>query len=263
MPEPPKQAAPEQQEQDGSADSGFGAVFGRLGSAAWLGVVWAILPAAGGFVLLANMKPVSEWLATLGDGGSAVYVGIFALSAGFALLPTYAQATLGGYAFGPVVGTIAALAGFVGASLIGRLLAKRITGDRVDQEIRRHKQAEVVRDALVNSGAARRFGIVTLLRVPPNSPFALTNLLLSTTGVPLVTYVCATAIGMLPRTAAAVMIGHQITDFSDQPDKPKWLIFGGIGVTIVVVIVIGHIATRALRRVTNGARTTGEIGDAE
>jgi len=192
-----------------------------------------------------------------------VYVGIFALAAGFALLPTYAQATLGGYAFGPVVGTIAALAGFVGASLIGRLLAKRITGDRVDQEIRRHKQAEVVRDALVNSGAARRFGIVTLLRVPPNSPFALTNLLLSTTGVPLVTYVCATAIGMLPRTAAAVMIGHQITDFSEQPDKPKWLIFGGIGVTIVVVIVIGHIATRALRRVTNGARTTGEIGDAE
>ncbi|MEM9065015.1 MAG: VTT domain-containing protein [Planctomycetota bacterium] len=244
----------------GSAQGGegLGGVFARLGPAAWLGVVWAVLPAAGGFILLANMKPVSEWLDTLGPAAALVYAAIFAVSAGFAFLPTYAQATLGGYAFGPVIGTGAALCGFVGAALIGRVLARQISADRVEQEIKRHKQAETVRDALVNSGAGKRFWIVTLLRVPPNSPFALTNLVLSTTGVPILTYVLATAVGMLPRTAAAAVIGHQITDISN-PERPKWLVFGGIALTVVVVIIIGQIASKALKKAAAaGTATDGE-----
>jgi uncharacterized membrane protein YdjX (TVP38/TMEM64 family) len=84
------------------------------------------MPALGGFVLLYYIRPVSEWLVSLGNGGVALYAGVFIVTAGLGLLPTYAQAFLGGWAFGPVVGTIAALLGFVGASCVGRPIATRI-----------------------------------------------------------------------------------------------------------------------------------------
>jgi len=48
------------------------------------------------------------------------------------------------------------------------------------------------------------------VRIPPNSPFSLTNLALSTTGVPLWIYVLGTAVGMLPRTALVVWLASRV-----------------------------------------------------
>lgn len=222
----------------------------RLGPAAVLGVVWAVLPAIGGFVLLANMAPVSEWLRSHQTAGYAIYIGLFIVTAGLGLLPTYSQAVLAGYAFGVVGGFPAALAGFVGASLVGRVITQRYAQERVERELSTHKKAAAVRAALVGRGFWPTLGIVTLVRVPPNSPFALTNLVLTATGVKLPTYILGTAVGMSPRTLAAVVIGAQITDWSDA-SRPKWLVIGGIALTLVVVIIIGQIASKAIHKVTS------------
>ena len=69
-------------------------------------------------LLLGYLSSIGPWLQGLGGRGVAVYVAGFALLGGFALLPTYAPAILGGWAFGDRLGIPAALAGFVCASAI-------------------------------------------------------------------------------------------------------------------------------------------------
>jgi len=230
----------------------------RLGGAAWLAVAWAVLPALGGFILLAQVEPASAWLRGLGGGALLVYVAVFTVSAGLGVLPTYAQAFFGGWAFGSVPGTLAALAGFVGASAIGRVIARTVARGKVLEEIDRHEKARAVRDALVGQGPLRTLGIVTLVRVPPNSPFALTNGVLSTTGVPLWIYLVGTAVGMLPRTAVVVWLGAEFAQqFDDslsgaalKEARPGWYLPVAIVVSIAVVFALVQIGQRAINTIT-------------
>lgn len=240
----------------GKVDSSLGAIFTRLGPAAWLGLAWAVMPALGGILVLVNMGPISDFLRGEAEAGPqrlalgvATYTLIFIVSAGCGLLPTYSQAILAGYAFGVNTGFAAAWVGFGGASMVGFLIARTFARGRVEREIEGNIKARVVRDALIGSGFWKALLIVTLVRVPPNSPFALMNLVLTASGVKKRIYLIGTLIGMAPRTFAAVLIGSQITDWSDV-EKPRWMIVGGIVLTFVVLGVIGAIANNALKRIT-------------
>lgn len=241
-----------QQDLPQASDTGPG-VFARLGPAAWLGVLWAVLPVLGSIVLFYYIKDISGWLRDHQEAGVAVYAAVFIVSAGLGLLPTYAQAFLGGWAFGPVVGTMAALAGFVGASCVGRPIATRVGLDRVDAELARNTRARAVRDSLIGSGPMKALGIVTLIRVPPNSPFALTNLVLSTTRVPWWIYITGTAVGMLPRTAVVVWIASRIEGELTKAavtDAKKEMLIGSIATAVVVLLILAHIGNKAVEKVT-------------
>lgn len=230
---------------------GLGAVLKRLGPAGLLGLAWSVMPAVAGTFLLAFMPTVSEWIQGHREVGYWLYIAVFVFSAGFGLLPTYSQSLLAGYAFGLAGGIPAALLGFVGASLVGYLIARTVGEDRVEREIARHPKAQVVTDALIGGSRLKTLGIVTLLRLPPNSPFALTNLVMSTCGVRKPEFLIGTAVGMAPRTIAAVWIGTQIQDWKEQ-DKPAWLLIAGIVLAVIALGVIGSIANRALARLHQG-----------
>lgn len=241
-----------QQESGGTTGTGresLWAIVGRMGPAAYLAAAWTLMPALLGFTLLANMGPVSAWLEARGSLGLPIYIGVFILSAGLGLLPTYAQATLGGFAFGVIGGFWAALAGFTGASLVGYFVARLVARHKVEAEIERHRKAKAVRDALVGSGVWRTLGIVTLVRIPPNSPFALTNLALSAAETRVLPFVVGTAVGMAPRTLAAAVIGSQISDWANA-ERPFWLMATGIATTLLVAAIIAVIAQRAIESVT-------------
>ncbi|MEE2973205.1 MAG: hypothetical protein VX672_08765, partial [Planctomycetota bacterium] len=62
---------------------------------------WAVVPAALGFILLARIGDLSSFYAEIrAEEGVAVALGLYAMifgvTAGLGLLPTYAQAILGG-----------------------------------------------------------------------------------------------------------------------------------------------------------------------
>lgn len=244
---------------DTPTDASAGAIMGRLGPAAVLGVLWALVPAVSGILLVVKFRaPVADWLQGQEQMvGLAIYVGLFALTAGLGLLPTVVQALIGGYAFGLAYGSPAAIAGFTLASLIGFAVAKVVAKDRVEDEIERHVKAKAVRDALVASSTARTLGLVTLIRLPPNSPFALTNLVLTSVQTKLWIYALGTMVGMAPRTVIAVWLGSQISDW-DSMQKPGWLLYGGIASMVVVLMVLGHLGNKAIEKVT-GSRS----GEAE
>ncbi|MDG2423828.1 MAG: VTT domain-containing protein [Phycisphaerales bacterium] len=215
------------------------------------------MPAILGFVLLAKLGPVSEWLTAQGYLGILIYMAVFAVTAGFGLLPTYAQAILGGWVFGTAIGIPAALVGFTVAAAIGWSLARMISGSRVEHLLRKHRKADAIRKALIGRSTLRTFGIITLIRIPPNSPFALTNLLIAACGVRLGMCILATAIGMLPRTAIAVVFAAaaQSTGAKDIQTFVKdglgiWVLICGVVVMLIVLMIITSIGQKALDRIT-------------
>lgn len=228
----------------------------RLGGTGLLGVAWTVLPALAGIYLLAELAPVSQWLLARGGFGVVVYVAAFIVLAGFGLLPTYAQAVLGGWVFGLAIGIPAALAGFTGAAVIGYTITRLVSRDRIEELICEHPRAEAIRDALVGRGFARTLGIVTLLRIPPNSPFALTNLAMAASGVALPVFTLGTLLGMAPRTivtvafaaAGAATGAADIQTFVADGPGLWWFLVGLVSL-VVVLGIIGRIANKAIARV--------------
>lgn len=228
----------------------------RFGMAGPLAVAALVMPPAAGFILIGYMKTIAQYLRSHADVGPLLYAGAFAALAGLALMPTYAQSALGGFAFGFPIGLAAALVGFVGGAIIGYEIARRASGDKVMHTIRSKPQWNAVRNAFVSGSLAGRgfwktLGAVALLRLPPNSPFAITNLVMASVRVPRLPYVIGTFIGMAPRTAAAVWVGSQLSDLgSDGIKTPLWLTIVGIAASIIVLGIVGLIASTAIRRVT-------------
>ena len=222
-----------------------------------------MLPPMSGIILLANINAAGAWLRSHEQEGVTTYVIGFAVLAGLALLPTYASAFLGGWAFGFDVGFPAALCGFAGGALIAYAVCRPTAGNRIEAIIAEKPKWKAVRDALVGGGPLKTLCIVTLLRIPPNSPFALTNLVLSSVKVPLWIFLLGTLVGMAPRTAVIVLIASKLQDqVANKAAKqvPGWIILGGGVLSLVVLGVVGLIAQKALAKMTEQTGNSAAAG---
>ncbi len=221
-----------------------------------LGVAWAVFPALLGFWLLAEIGVVSEWLEAHSEGGIWIYIGVFALSSGLGLLPTYAQSILGGWVFGLAAGIPAAMGGLLGGAVVGYLIGRLVARQSIETFIAKRPRSAVVRESLIGHGYWKSVLVVTLLRMPPNSPFALSNLAMAAAGVRLGPFLMGTALGTLPRSAVVVGLAHaassagatDIQSFVKQPGG-GWILAAGVVTTVVVIAIIGAMAKAALRRV--------------
>ena len=166
--------------------------------------------------------------------------------------------------FGLAAGLAAALVGFAGGGLLGYQVARRVSKDRVLALIDGSPRARAIRDALVGRDPWRTLLVVTLLRLPPNSPFALTNLVMATTGVPLPAFLGGTLLGMLPRTAVAVALAAAASAGGAEDiqafvrHRGPWLLAAGVVGGMAVLGVVGAIARRALARLTADASASAQ-----
>ncbi len=229
-------------------------VLKRLGPAGVLGVAWTSLPGLLSVLLYTYISTIGQWLRGHEEQGLVMYAVGFALLAGAGLVPTYAAAILGGWAFGFALGLPAALAGYAGGAVVGFLIARLASRDRVMELLRQHPRWQAVRDALVGGSWGKTFGIVTLVRLPPNSPFALTNLVLTSVRVPISAYLAGSLVGMAPRTGLVLYIASQFRTIdvgeAMKQQRPWWWLAIGIALTLIVLGVLGAIAQRALARMT-------------
>lgn len=229
-----------------------------------LAAMWALVPALCGFWLLAEVGSISDRYAALAtEHGElvsiAVYAAIFGVTAGLGLLPTYAQAFLGGWIFGSVHGTVGALAGILIGAALGYLVARLVSGRRVEAIIERRPAVRSVRDALVDAGFLRTAGIVALLRLSPNSPFALSNLALGGSRTGGLAMLAGTAVGMLPRTALAAVLAAAARAEGTRGlgdvvrERGPVVTIAGIVVLVVAFVIIARVGRAALQRVVPGA----------
>jgi uncharacterized membrane protein YdjX (TVP38/TMEM64 family) len=229
-------------------------VFRRLGPAGPLAVVAASAPAIPGFALLGSMYWIAPWLREHPIQGLSVYILGYAVLGGLALMPTYAHSVLGGWAFGSTLGLPVALAAamtaFGAAASLAYAIGRLASGDRVVQLLEEHAKTRAVYHALLQSGFWKSLMIVTLIRIPPNSPFAITNLALSAARVHPIAYLLGTLAGMTPRTGIAIFIGAGLSQLTfDNPHRIS-LYIGGLAATLIVLAILGYLGNRAIAQVT-------------
>jgi uncharacterized membrane protein YdjX (TVP38/TMEM64 family) len=241
----------------------LGSALRALGPAAPLALAWSILPALLGIALVWRLSDAAAFFAEDPSTRVRWFVAAFAATSGVGLLPTYAQSALAGWVFGMPQGLFAAWMGFCGGAIVGYAIARVVARRHVLRLVAAFPKAAVVREALVGAGAMRAFTVVALVRLSPNSPFAMTNFALATSGVGFVPYVLGTAVGILPRTALVAGLAHyaarsgatSLGEFVS--DGPGWLVLiGGIAVLIVVFTVLSRIARGALERAGLSTRST-------
>ncbi|HTV02609.1 MAG TPA: VTT domain-containing protein [Luteitalea sp.] len=211
-----------------------------------LAAVSLILPPVGAALLLGYLSTIGPWLQARGTTGVALFVGGFGVLGGFALLPTYAPAILGGWAFGDRVGLPAALAGFLLASAINYVWAGRVSRDHAERLLAERPTWLAVRNALVGRSWWKTVLVVALVRLPPNSPFALSNAALSAARVPIGAYLLGTLAGLAPRTAVAVRAGAHLSALDFRHRDAFGSAAVAIGLSIVVLGILGWLARRAL-----------------
>ena len=221
-----------------------------------LAVIAVILPAVGGFALLGFAGSVREAVNEQGATGPALYGGLFALCTGFAILPTYALAGVAGFIFGGMLGSTVSILGIVGGSVIGYFVAAFLARGRVMRVIEGNPKAQVIRSGLVDRTPLERFIAVTLIRLPPNSPFALTNFVMSSVHVNLFSYTVGTGVGIAPRTVLACVLGASVaeagkavTEATETGGNTKLYMIGATMLVIIVIyIVFSRWSKEALRR---------------
>lgn len=225
----------------------------RIVASAVLAAAWFTLPLGFSVLLFASLGELTDWLRGHDAAGPWIATAGFAVLAGLGFLPTYAQAVLVGWVFGTGVGIPVAIGGYVGGAVVGYLVSSLAAGRAVAARIDAHPRWRVVRQAFVEASTWRTIGLVALLRFPPNSPFAFTNLVLAASGVRFLPMMAGSVAGMLPRTVVAVWVGAQgsatgAKDLKELMERqgPVALVVGVV-LLVVVLAVMQHVGKRALR----------------
>lgn len=251
MPYPVDMTTAEPTKEAGGPD--LGAISRQLGPGVAIpAIMAAFLPALGGFVFIAFATSLKGWMDSHGTAGKWGFVGVFALTTGLALMPTYALSFGAGVFFGWQLGGPLAVAGAALGSIVGYLAWGLLARERVLMTIAANPKAKVVKEALVNRSAGRTLALVTLLRIPPNSPFALMNMVMSSVKVNPVVYFVGTVAGMTPRTLLAAFIGATVGSLDKMGEAGgQWKVIGmiaGVAVFVFVVWLASRWAKQALKQ---------------
>lgn len=165
---------------------------------------------------------------------------LFFLSAftmALAITPTTYIALVSGYFVG-YWGIIPLVIAYQAASVIGFFLAKKIDRGLMETLIQKYPKASNILDRVENN----QLTLTILSRLSPALPFALMNVVLSTSKIRLSQFFWGGLIGMLPRSIFFIWIGVQTSKLTDALNGQED-IYISIGLTIVVVLVIYKILT--------------------
>jgi uncharacterized membrane protein YdjX (TVP38/TMEM64 family) len=198
-----------------------------------LGFALVAVALAAVFVL----GPIREDLVEVVDGFGPVaplaFVALYAILS-LALVPGSFMTITAGLLFGPLLGTLLAVAGgalgATGAFLVGRWLGRsqveRLAGERLRGLDR----------WLANHGV----GTIALVRIIPGVPYSLLNYVAGVTGISTRDYVLGTVVGLVPGAFVYATFGGTV----DAPASPA---FAGAILGLVLFFAAGTAAERWLR----------------
>lgn len=210
-----------------------------------------------GFVALSRVLPVSVWLEhfvlwvhNMGVAGAFVFAAAYIAGTVF-LMPGTVLTAGSGLLYGTLIGTLIVSPASVIGATISFLIARTFGRDWVGKKLANYPKFSAIDRAVERHG----FKVVLLMRLEPVFiPFALLNYALGLTKVRMRDYILASWIGMLPATVLYVYIGTVIHDLSQLvrghlPSSGilgRVLLWGGLGVTVLLVLLLVRIAHRAL-----------------
>ena len=196
--------------------------------------------------------PVSDWLRDfqtyvrgLGALGYVVYIAVYVVCV-VAFIPASVLTVGAGAIFGFAGGTIVVVIGATIGSALAFLLARTVMRKRIEKMTASNAKFRALDRAIANEGMT----IVFLVRLAVVFPFTWVNYAFGLTAIPLWRYVLATFLGIIPATAAFVFASSAATKAATggTSNITKIVYIAGGIVAIVVSVLIGRIATRAIRR---------------
>jgi uncharacterized membrane protein YdjX (TVP38/TMEM64 family) len=215
-----------------------------------LALVTLILPGLGGAYAIIFAKKHQPWVQAQGFNGILAFAALMGLTTGLALMPTYALSFASGVFFTFWTGFPVAMVGIIIGACIGYAWGATVARKKVMTLIDSNERARIVRGALIDRTFWRNTLTVILLRFPPNSPFALTNLVMSSTKVHPLSFILGTLIGIAPRTGLAVYLGHiagNFDKFNEERGIGKYiLIAASVALFLGVYWVLSRWAKQAL-----------------
>ncbi|MDJ0701253.1 MAG: TVP38/TMEM64 family protein [Woeseiaceae bacterium] len=190
-----------------------------------------------------------SWTRENPTAGAAAYIAIGSLAA-VAFVPGSVTMMLAGFLFGTIVGSAYALAAIViGAQLAfiaGRFFARHWVEHRVHSSPRLQAIESAIGD--------QAFTIVLLTRLALLIPYNLLNYVYGVTSVRGLTYLRATAAGMLPVVVLYVYIGSLARNIGQvmsgeatPPQLAYWVAAAGLVGISAVTWLVHRAASRALR----------------
>jgi len=203
-------------------------------------------------VIAYRFLPVNDWLKHfqtyvrgLGALGYVVYIVVYALCVA-AFIPASILTLGAGAIFGFIGGTIVVVIGATIGATLAFLLARTVMRKRIEEKTRGNKKFGALDRAIAREGMK----IVFLVRLAVVFPFTYVNYAFGLTAVPLWRYVLATFLGIIPATAAFVFASSAATKAAtgETSDITKIVYIAGGVIAIIVSVLIGRIASKAVRR---------------
>jgi uncharacterized membrane protein YdjX (TVP38/TMEM64 family) len=197
--------------------------------------------------LRSNRQALVDRVEGAGSMAWAVYVGVYALVIALSLPGGALMTVLGGFLFGPLIGSVLTVVGATSGATALFLAARHAFADYF-----RAKAGPAIRrmEAGFHENA---LSYLLFLRLVPVFPFWLVNLVPAMLGVRLGTYVLATAVGIVPGTVVYTLVGDGLgavleTDRSIDLriiNEPRFLIpLVGLAILALVPVVYKKLRRR-------------------
>jgi uncharacterized membrane protein YdjX (TVP38/TMEM64 family) len=197
----------------------------RSHSITTLGWIWVSFVPLLGSLLLSTRYEQLEQIPLTGIGEQVLLVLALTLLVGLALLPTTFTALASGFFWGWTVFPHLVIA-YLLANVLGYSLGKWLNADFRTILYARHPSLQEEIEKRIEQPA----GLVFFVRISPLIPFAISNFLFASLGIPLSKIIRFGLPGMLPRTILAFASGMAAQSFLEAQaslkDPQDWLILG-------------------------------------
>lgn len=215
-------------------------------------LIATIIPISGSIVMVTAGPFLAVWLHGSGWPGWVSFTIAYVILGAVTFAPTYTTSIIAGWAFGFVAGFSAVMIGTVCGAVLCYFAAQKFAAERVQEVFGHHPKWEIVRRAMLEDKPAKTLWIVFLMRLSPVLPFGTTNVLMSTTGVPLKLYVLGTILGLLPRLGLISLAAAGADHLDLKHSSSWWMLAAGLVATGICIAVMAYIGKRALDRAIRG-----------
>lgn len=199
-----------------------------------------------GHGVVKNMSAIESWLTGLGSWGVVAYILLFVIATSF-LMPDSMLCIASGALFGIWWGNVAVLFGILIAGALQFTLARRLFREPIQKQISGRPALAAIQRAVIQD----EFRLQVLVRLTPVNP-AILNYVLGATHVRPTSFLVA-CLAHMPAIMVEVYFGHASRNAVKLADGglkhamiEDALLFGGLGVCIVVLVIVSRLARKAL-----------------
>lgn len=194
-----------------------------------------------------NGKNVQAFIRGFGPWAPVAFAFLYAVGSPIPFV-SVVLSPIGGLLFGTLKGSLLVIGVATTSSLIPFMMARQLGREWVASKIKGEKLSEIYEKSQGQTG----FTFVLLMRLVPILPWEVQNYVAGLTQIAIPKYLIATALGIVPGSAALVFLGESITD------PTSWQFFAALGFNAIIMIGAPLIA----RFVMNRNKKKKEEGDA-